>query len=389
MERSNQKKYDLIVVGAGLYGATVAQKATERGLKVLVMEKEDDVGGMARDSEYGGIRVHRYGAHIFHTDNEKVWRYANRFSGFNHYIHMPVARYMNEIYSLPFNMHTFREIYGVSRPQEVRDILKKAQSESDGEADNLRDFATRQVGKKMFTKLIRGYTEKQWGRPCEELPASILKRIPIRFTYDNRYFTDAFQGIPINGYTEMIREMLCKTITLTGINFLDDKEKYSQMAARILYTGPIDAWFDYQLGALEYRTVRFSHILVHTDNYQGCAVVNHTDPFTPYTRVIEHKWFNGGKGIDGKPTDCTVISEEYSVEWQKGMTPYYPITDEKNLKLYQQYRKMAGQQENVYFGGRLGDYAYYNMDQTIEKALRMTETICADIEHARKGEEDR
>ncbi len=356
--------YDALIVGAGLYGATVAQCLREKGKSALVIDKRDAIGGNVYTQEIEGIQVHKYGAHIFHTNNKAVWDYVNRFAEFNRYTNSPVANYHGELYSLPFNMYTFNKLWGVVTPQEAEEKIRE-QREAAGitEPKNLEEQAISLVGTDVYEKLVKGYTEKQWGRPCRELPAFIIRRLPVRFTFDNNYFNARFQGIPIGGYTAMVEKMLSGTEIRLGVDYLADKAAWDAVADRVVYTGPIDRYFDYCFGPLEYRSVRFETEVLKTPNFQGNAVVNYTDRETPYTRIIEHKHFEFGT----QPK--TVISREYSSEWKVGDEPYYPVNDEKNKSLYEQYRALAEKEAHVTFGGRLGEYKYYDMDAVIERAL--------------------
>lgn len=364
-------KYDYLIVGAGLFGAVFAQRAAEDGKKVLVIEKRNTIGGNCYTENVEGINVHKYGAHIFHTNNKEVWEYVNRFAEFNNFINSPIANYRGEIYSLPFNMYTFNKMWGVSDPREARRIIEEQrQSFGIDEPRNLEEQAISLVGLDIYLKLIKGYTQKQWGRPCRELPSFIIKRLPVRFTYNNNYFDAKYQGIPIGGYTAMIRKMLdSENIEVVlGVDYLEDKLKYDALALVTVYTGAIDAYCGYVYGSLQYRTLRFeTETHFFETNYQGNAVVNYTDEETPYTRSIEHKWF---EGTDSKHT---VITKEYSAEWKAGDEPYYPVNDEKNNALYERYKALAGDSEDVIFGGRLAEYKYYDMDKTIERAIQSYE----------------
>lgn len=357
-------QYDYLIVGAGLYGATFAQQMTERGKKCLVIDRRDHIGGNVYTKEIEGIDVHVYGAHIFHTSNEEVWRYVNRFANFNRYTNCPVANYKGEIYNLPFNMNTFNKMWGVITPAEALEKIKQQRAAHKvSEPKNLEEQAINLVGTDIYEKLVKGYTEKQWGRACTELPPFIIKRLPVRFTYDNNYFNDLYQGIPVGGYTAMIERMLAGIEVRLGVDYLKNKAELSALAERVVYTGTVDAYFDHCYGNLEYRNVRFDTEVLDTENYQGNAVVNYTDRQTPYTRVIEHKHFAFGT----QPK--TVISREYSVEWKPGDEPYYPVNNEKNTALYEKYRALAEKEPNVIFGGRLGEYRYYDMDKVILAAF--------------------
>ncbi|MBR5343245.1 MAG: UDP-galactopyranose mutase [Oscillospiraceae bacterium] len=363
-------KYDCLIVGAGLYGATVAQRLREKGKKVLVLEKRDHIGGNVYTEEIEGIQVHRYGAHIFHTNDRRVWDYVNRFADFNRYTNSPVANYRGELFSLPFNMYTFNKMWGVVTPQEAEEkIAEQRAAAGIAEPKNLEEQAISLVGTDIYEKLVKGYTEKQWGRPCTELPAFIIRRLPVRFTFDNNYFNARFQGIPVGGYTAMVEKMLEGADVRLGVDYLAEKSAWDRMAKTVVYTGPIDRYFGYRFGPLQYRSVRFETELLDTPNYQGNAVVNYTDRETPFTRIIEHKHFEFGT----QPK--TVISREYSAEWQPGDEPYYPVNDEKNNAHYEQYRALAGLETNIIFGGRLGEYRYYDMDAVIAAALDQAEKL--------------
>lgn len=361
-------QYDYVIVGAGLFGATFAQQAKECGKKVLVIDKRDHIGGNIYTQEVEGIQVHHYGAHIFHTNRQAVWEYVNRFARFNRFTNSPVANYKGEIYSMPFNMYTFNRMWGVITPAEAAAKIEEQRKEAGiTEPRNLEEQAISLVGIDIYEKLVKGYTEKQWGRPCHELPAFIIKRLPVRFTYDNNYFNALYQGIPMGGYTGMVENMLEGIEVRLNVDYLQEKETWDAMADRVIYTGCIDSYFDYCLGSLSYRAVRFETEVLDMPNYQGNAVVNYTDRETPYTRVIEHKWFDFGT----QPK--TVISREYSAEWQPGEEPYYPVNDEKNMDLYHRYKELAQKETKVFFGGRLGEYQYYDMDAVIESALQLVE----------------
>ena len=357
-------QYDYLIVGAGLFGAVFAHEAKAAGKTCLVVDKRDHIAGNIYTEEVEGINVHRYGAHIFHTNNKEVWDYVNRFAVFNRYTNSPVANYHGEIYNMPFNMNTFNKMWGVVTPAEAHaKIEEQRAAHFTPEPKNLEEQAINLVGTDIYEKLVKGYTEKQWGRPCTELPAFIIRRLPVRFTYDNNYFNALYQGIPNGGYTKMVEKMLDGIEVRLGVNYLKDKAELDKLAGRVIYTGPIDAYFDYSLGALQYRSVRFEPEVLDTPNYQGNAVVNYTDAETPYTRVIEHKHFEFGD----QPK--TVISREYSAEWKPGDEPYYPVNDEANNTLYARYKAMADAEPHVVFGGRLGEYKYYDMDKVIESAL--------------------
>ena len=367
-------KYDYLVVGTGLYGAIFAHEAHKAGKSVLAIDKRSNIGGNIYTEEMEGIHVHKYGAHIFHTNNKKVWDYITQFAEFNRFTNSPVANYHGELYSLPFNMYTFNKMWGVVTPAEaVAKIEEQKKAAGITQPQNLEEQAISLVGTDIYEKLVKGYTEKQWGRPCNELPAFIIKRLPVRFTFDNNYFNALYQGIPIGGYTQMIENMLEGIEVHLGIDFLEHKEALSEMAKKVVYTGPIDAYFDYKLGALAYRSVRFETEVLDMPNFQGNAAVNYTDRETPYTRIIEHKWFEFGKDKDGNDLPKTVISREYSSEWKVGDEPYYPVNDEKNGALYAEYKNLAEDEKKVIFGGRLGEYKYYDMDAVIAAALERCE----------------
>ncbi len=362
--------YDYLIVGAGLFGATFANRAKEAGKACLVIDKRDHIAGNVYTKEVEGIQVHIYGAHIFHTNSRKVWNFVNRFAEFNRFTNSPIANYHGEIYSLPFNMYTFNKMWGVTTPKEAEEIIAKQVREAGiGEPKNLEEQAIRLVGTDIYEKLIKGYTQKQWGRKCTDLPAFIIKRLPVRFTYDNNYFNALYQGIPMGGYTRLVENMLEGTDVRLGTDYLADKENLDRLAEKVIYTGPIDAYFGYQLGTLEYRSVRFETEVLDIPNYQGNAAVNFTDEETPFTRIIEHKWFEFGT------QQKTVISREYSSEWNRGDEPYYPVNDEKNSALYKEYKKLADADGKVLFGGRLGEYRYYDMDAVIDSALAFSERV--------------
>ncbi len=368
--------YDVIIVGAGLYGAVCARELTDAGKKVLVLERRDHIAGNIYTEEEADVMVHRYGAHIFHTNDEGVWQYVNRFAVWNRYTNSPVANYHGELYSLPFNMYTFNKMWDVVTPQEAKEKIEAQKKEAGiTEPRNLEEQAISLVGKDIYEKLIKGYTEKQWGKDCKDLPSFIIKRLPVRFTFDNNYFNALYQGIPVKGYTDLVAQMLQGIEVKTGVDFLKEKEKYEGMAGHIVYTGPIDEYFDYKLGQLEYRSLHFETETLDMPNLQGNAVMNFTDRETPYTRRIEHKWFTFGKNLKGEDTGKTVVTREYSKNWQPGDEPYYTVNDEKNLSLYEAYKKLADEKENITFGGRLGEYRYYDMDQVIRAALDKVETL--------------
>ena len=356
-------KYDYLVVGSGLYGAIFAHEANKRGKKVLVIDKRPNIAGNIYTEEVEGINVHKYGAHIFHTNNKEVWQYITQFAEFNRFTNSPVANYKGELYSLPFNMYTFNKMWGVVTPEEAAAKIEEQRQEIKGEPKNLEEQAISLVGRDIYEKLIKGYTEKQWGRPCNELPSFIIKRLPVRLTFDNNYFNALYQGIPMGGYTKMVENMLEGIEVRLNTDYLENKEELDSLADKVVYTGPIDAYFNYKLGTLEYRSVRFETEVLDKPNFQGNAAVNYTDAETPWTRIIEHKWFEFGT----QPK--TVISREYSSEWKLGDEPYYPVNDEKNGALYAEYKKLGEAEIKVIFGGRLGEYKYYDMDAVIAAAL--------------------
>ncbi len=360
--------YDYLVVGAGLYGAVFAHEAAKQGKEVLVLDKRPNIAGNVYTEEVEGINVHKYGAHIFHTNNKQVWEYITQFAEFNRFTNSPVANYHGELYSLPFNMYTFNKMWGVVTPAEAEaKIQEQRQAAGVTEPRNLEEQAISLVGTDIYEKLVKGYTEKQWGRPCDQLPAFIIKRLPVRLTFDNNYFNALYQGIPMGGYTKMVSNMLEGIEVRLNVDYLEHKAEYDKLARKVVYTGPIDAYFGYQLGALEYRSVQFETEVLDIPNFQGNAAVNYTDRETPWTRIIEHKWFEFG----AQPK--TVISREYSSEWKPGDEPYYPVNDEKNGALYAQYRQLAQGEDTVIFGGRLGEYKYYDMDAVIASALELCE----------------
>ena len=367
-------KYDYLVVGAGLYGAVFARQAADAGKKVLVIDRRGHIGGNVYTEKVEGIDFHKYGAHIFHTNNEAVWRYVNRYVSFNRFTNSPVANYKGELYSLPFNMYTFNKMWGVVTPDQAREKIEAQRREAGIlEPKNLEEQAISLVGVDIYEKLIKGYTQKQWGRPCRELPSFIIKRLPVRFTFDNNYFNALYQGIPLGGYTRLVENLLKGLEVRLNLDYLEHKQELDALADRVLYTGPIDAYFGYSLGALEYRSVRFEHELLDKPNFQGNAAVNYTDAETPYTRIIEHKWFTFGKDEQGRDLPQTLISREYSSEWHPGDEPYYPVNDDKNSALYERYKALGQQEQGVFFGGRLGEYKYYDMDAVIAAALEAAE----------------
>lgn len=369
-------KYDYLVVGSGLYGAVFAREAADRGKKVLVIDKRPNVAGNIYTEKVEGIHVHKYGAHIFHTNDTKVWKYITRFAEFNRFTNSPVANYRGELYSLPFNMYTFNKMWGVVTPTEAAAKIEEQKKEACiKEPKNLEEQAISLVGRDIFEKLIKGYTEKQWGRDCKDLPAFIIKRLPVRLTFDNNYFNALYQGIPIGGYTKLVEHLLEGMEVRLNTDYLEQKEELDRLAETVVYTGPIDAYFGYSLGALEYRSVRFETEVLDIPNFQGNAAVNYTDRETPWTRIIEHKWFEFGKDEQGQELPKTVISREYSSEWKPGDEPYYPVNDEKNGALYAEYKKLADAEQNVIFGGRLAEYRYYDMDAVIASALKKSEEV--------------
>lgn len=357
--------FDYLIVGAGLFGAVFAHEATKKGKRCLVIERRDHIGGNCYTEEIEGIQVHKYGAHIFRTSKKEIWEYINQFAEFNNFINSPIANYHGRIFNMPFNMNTFSQMWGIRTPDEAKKIIDEQRKEITGVPQNLEEKAISMVGKDIYEVLIKGYTEKQWGRPCNELPTSILNRLPVRFTYDNNYYRDRYQGIPIGGYTRIIEKMLEGSEVVTGTNFLDDREYYLGKAEKVIYSGTIDEYFNYCFEPLEYRSLHFEHEALNTDNYQGVAVVNYTDAETPFTRVIEHKHFEFGT----QPK--TVISREYPLEWTREIEPYYPINDKKNQTRYNLYAELAGKQRKVIFAGRLGAYKYTDMQDTICNALEL------------------
>lgn len=361
--------FNYLIVGAGLYGAVFAQQAIADGKKVLVIDKRSHIAGNVYTEKTEGINVHKYGAHIFHTNDKQVWDYVQKFATFNRFTNSPVANYKGELYSLPFNMYTFNKMWGVVTPQQALDKINEQRKEITGEPENLEEQAISLVGRDIYEKLIKGYTEKQWGRDCKDLPAFIIKRLPVRLTFDNNYFNALYQGIPIGGYTKMVENMLSGAQIKLETNYFDNKYELDSMAEKVVYTGAIDAYFRYSLGTLEYRSVRFENEILDTPNYQGNAAVNYTDRETPWTRIIEHKWFEFGKDENGHELSKTVISREFSSEWKPGDEPYYPVNNDKNSSLYKKYKELADKEKNVIFGGRLGEYKYYDMDQVIAAAL--------------------
>ena len=370
-------QYDYLIVGAGLYGAVFAHEAKAAGKRVLVIDKRPNIGGNVYTEPVEGIQVHVYGAHIFHTSSKEVWDYVNRFSVFNRFTNSPVANYRGELYSLPFNMYTFNKMWGVVTPEEAAAKIAEQRKEITGEPKNLEEQAISLVGRDIFEKLVKGYTEKQWGRDCKELPAFIIRRLPVRLTFDNNYFNALYQGIPVGGYTRLVENMLDGIEVHLNCDYLENRETLDALAEKVLYTGPIDAFYGFCLGTLQYRSVRFETELLDMSNFQGNAAVNYTDRETPWTRIIEHKWFTFGKDENGNDLPKTVISREYSAEWKPGDEPYYPVNDERNGALYRAYKDLADREEKVVFGGRLGEYKYYDMDQVIDAALGKSRQLLA------------
>lgn len=367
---------DYLIVGAGLAGAVFARRMTDKGCHCMVLEKRGQVGGNIYSSKIEGIEVHQYGPHIFHTGKERVWKFVNQFAEFNHFVYSPVANYRGELYSLPFNMNTFHQLWGVRTPEEAKSVLERQVAEAGiTEPTNLEEQALKLVGRDIYEKLIRGYTAKQWGRDCRELPAFIIRRLPVRFTYDNNYFNHPYQGVPKSGYTAMVERMLSGIEVRLNTDFLKKREQFESQAKQVVFTGPIDAYYDYCYGALEYRSLRFETEVLDTDNYQGVAGMNYTEASVPYTRIVEHKHFQFGAGSQTK----TVITREYPVAWEPGVEPYYPINDERNNTLYEQYRRLAKQEKNVIFLGRLGQYRYFDMDQVIENVLEWTDSLTGPV----------
>lgn len=361
------KKYDYLIIGSGLFGSVFVHEAKKSGKKCLIVERRNHIGGNIYCEQKNGINIHKYGAHIFHTSNKKVWDYINQFAGFNKYINSPVANYKGEIYNLPFNMNTFSKMWGIRMPHEAEKIISAQRKVITNEPQNLEEQAISLVGTDIYTKLIKGYTEKQWGRKCTELPVFIIKRLPVRYTYDNNYFNDIYQGIPVGGYNQIIEKMLDGVDIELNCDFNRCFDKDQKIADKVIYTGAIDEYFNYELGHLEYRGLKFETERIEQENYQGVAVMNYTDNETPYTRVIEHKHFEFGK------QPVTYITKEYPQEWKPGEEAYYPVNDDKNQELYEQYKKLAAKESNIIFGGRLGEYKYYDMDKVIESALNLAE----------------
>lgn len=366
--------FDYLVVGSGLYGAVFAHEAKKAGKNVLVIDKRPNIAGNVYTEDIESIHVHKYGAHIFHTNNTEVWNYITQFATFNRFTNSPVANYKGELFSLPFNMYTFNKMWGVVTPEEAAAKISEQRKEITNEPQNLEEQAISLVGRDIYEKLIKGYTEKQWGRDCKDLPAFIIKRLPVRLTFDNNYFNALYQGIPVGGYTQMVANMLDGIEVRLNTDYFKHKAELDSLAEKVIYTGPIDAYFDFKLGTLEYRSVRFETELLDISNFQGNAAVNYTDRETPWTRIIEHKWFEFGKDADGNDLPKTVISREFSSEWKPGDEPYYPVNDEKNGALYSQYKTLAEKESKVIFGGRLGEYKYYDMDAVIASALELCKT---------------
>lgn len=361
--------YDYLIVGAGLFGSTFAYEMTKRGKKCFVLEKRNHIGGNCYTENWNGIQVHKYGAHIFRTSKKEIWEYVNHFAEFNHFINCPIAKYHGKVYNMPFNMNTFSRIWGISTPEEAKKIINEQRKEIKETPRNLEEQAISLVGRDVYEILVKEYTEKQWGRPCKDLPASILRRLPVRFTYDNNYFNDPYQGIPKGGYTQIIEKMLENCDVKLEVDFNESRNQYMKMAEKVLYTGPIDSYYDFCYGPLEYRSLRFEHELLNTENFQGVAVVNYTDKETPYTRIIEHKHFEFGV------QDFTIITREFPLEWSKEIEPYYPINDKKNQELYEKYESLSKLDDKVIFGGRLGLYRYTDMQDTIDAALKSVKKI--------------
>lgn len=367
--------YDYLIVGSGLYGSIFARESTNKGYKCLVIDKRDNIGGNIYTEKMEGINVHKYGAHIFRTNNQKVWDYITQFATFNRFTNSPVANYKGELYSMPFNMYPFNKMWGVVTPEEAAAKIEEQRKEITGEPQNLEEQVISLVGRDVYEKLVKGYTEKQWGRDCKDLPAFIIKRLPVRLTFDNNYFNALYQGIPVGGYTKMIENILKGIEVKLGEDYLENKAKWDAMAKMVVYTDPIGTYFSYSLGTLEYHSIRFDTEVLDKPNFQGNASVNYTDRETPWTRIIEHKWFEFGKDENGRELEKTVISREYSSEWTPGDEPYYPVNDEKNGTLYKKYKELAEKEVNVIFGGRLGEYKYYDMDNTIEVELKISEVF--------------
>ena len=371
-------KYDYLIVGAGLFGAAFANKMTEIGCKCLVVERRNHIAGNAYTENMNGIHVHRYGPHIFHANDKQVWEFVNQFATFNRFTNSPMAYCQGKMYSLPFNMHTFSQMWDVVSPWEAETIIRSQQQEVSGDPRNLEEQAISLVGRDIYETLVKGYTEKQWGRECKALPASIIRRLPVRMTYDSNYYDALYQGVPVGGYTKMVENMLDGADVRLGVDYLEDRDDLDAQADRVVYTGPIDAYFGYRFGALQYRSVRFETEAMEKQNHQGVAVVNYTDRAIPWTRIIEHKWFQFGRDDQGQEIPGTVVSKEYSTEWKPGAEPYYPVEDEANTELYLRYEELAAKEQNVIFGGRLGRHRYLDMDQVIADALDVAERESAD-----------
>ena len=369
-------KYDYLIVGSGLFGAIFAHEATKKGKKCLVIEKRNHIAGNIYTEEQNGIQVHKYGAHIFHTSNKEVWEYIKQFAEFNRYTNSPVARYKDELYNMPFNMNTFNKMWGVVTPEEAKAKIEKEKKEANiTEPKNLEEQAISLVGKTIYEKLVKGYTQKQWGKECKDLPSFIIKRLPVRFIYDNNYFNDIYQGIPIGGYTAIIEKMLEGVEVKINTDFFDNREEFENIAEKIVFTGPIDKFYNYKFGELEYRSLRFETEIKDIENYQGNAVVNYTEYEIPYTRIIEHKHFEYGPSLgkiaEGDAKEKTIITREYPDKWVQGKEPYYPINNDRNNEIYGKYKELADKEKNVIFGGRLGEYKYYDMHKVIERALEV------------------
>ena len=377
----HQKQYDYLIVGAGLYGAVFAKQAVDKGKSVLVIDKRSHIAGNVYTERIADINVHKYGAHIFHTNNEVVWKFVNRFACFNRFTNSPLANYKGEIFSLPFNMYTFNKMWGVTTPQEAFEKIEQQKKAANVHSPfNLEEQAISLVGTDIYKKLIKGYTEKQWGRDCKDLPSFIIKRLPVRFTYDNNYFNALYQGVPIGGYTEMVNKMLDGIEVNLNVDYLEDRDLWNNIAQTVVYTGPIDAFYKYCFGALQYRSVRFETELLDIPNYQGNAAVNYTDSETPWTRIIEHKWFEFGKNEKGEDIPRTVISRELSSEWKLGDEPYYPVNDDFNNSLYFKYKELSDKERNIIFGGRLAEYKYYDMDAVIASALEKSNSVIKTVQ---------
>ena len=374
------KKYDYVIVGSGLFAGTFAYMATQKGKKCLVIEKRNEIGGNLFCEDVEGIHVHKYGAHIFHTSDKNVWDFVNSLVEFNRYTNSPVANYHGEMYNMPFNMNTFNKMWGCRTPEEAKRIIEEQKAVVTGEPKNLEEQAISLVGTDIYTKLIKGYTEKQWGRDCKDLPSFIIKRLPVRFTYDNNYFNALYQGVPIGGYTEMVNKMLDGIEVNLNVDYLEDRDLWNNIAQTVVYTGPIDAFYKYCFGALQYRSVRFETELLDIPNYQGNAAVNYTDSETPWTRIIEHKWFEFGKNEKGEDIPRTVISRELSSEWKLGDEPYYPVNDDFNNSLYFKYKELSDKERNIIFGGRLAEYKYYDMDAVIASALEKSNSVIKTVQ---------